>query len=1008
MRNSDAELIQRTLVGDQSAFSTLVQRYQKPLHALVWRKIGDFHIAEEITQDIFLNVYKKLQTLKNPNRFAGWLYVIATRRCLAWLKKKRIPMESLDAMPPDELEELAYAEYHAEQQKEIVSEKHREIVKRLLQKLPESERTVVTLHYLGDMTCEDISKFLGVSPNTVKSRLHRARKRLKEQEHTVREILGYFQLSPTLVENVLREITHIRPTAPVSSKPWMPWTVAASTAIFVMLLMGSGTQYLARFQQPYSLNVKSETTVELIDSSLVRASKQKLSVRNQSGNTDTPGKNTENVGRKKDTRQIAADRSIHKEAPVIRSRWAPTNGPEGTSGGSVGLFATSKRKLYAVAARGIYRLTEDTNAWTLICESSSTRQFQMPMAEWDATLYVLTPDELLASTDEGETWDSVGIRPKGRAYELLITDEAFYLVFEKHIFRSDDAGKRWIPMMQDLHAYLGETNSSPDISISDAVALDNAVFIGTNRGLYRIITGVWERLSVYGSQFINSLVATENRLYVVAGPDFSRSADLFEESYRLDHSVEILKFPPRVFRSTDLGDTWLDLAPIKGEGTGGRLWMELPPTDDDFRLQMFSGIQLVAVGKKLVVMGSGVLLHSDDNGDTWTNMQVDRNVLSQSIFPVVALDENNFYTSDISGIARSRDAGVSWHPFSAGMINSHVQKLRMLESVLYALTPEGVVKSMDLGESWASVRVDAGDDDVKSGMLRKKQKAPDLLSHAKIAKSNDSLYVSNSTTDKVELFRVSSDGDVLKPIRRMPVFTENTLEVEWQQRFESSPRDVSELSRQRKADMPRIMEERLTNGGFTIADNTVFMEYRRKLFKWHRSEKRWFDTGLVDSTERTAGADTSKGLTLAASQNVVYAGKRNGSLFQSLNSGDSWKEVTVDLPFSFAYFEDIVFADSTVYVVTDQGVISSHDGFNWSALTDTEGNRIPISRIAVDSDKVYGVGNRGVYRIDLATDTWIRVSSEIPYKITAFAVDRGIFYIGTRHRGVLRLQLNEL
>ena len=79
MTNNDAQLIQQTLGGDQSAFSTLVRKYQKPLHALVWRKIGDFHIAEEITQDIFLNVYKKLRTLKNPNLFAGWLYVSATR-----------------------------------------------------------------------------------------------------------------------------------------------------------------------------------------------------------------------------------------------------------------------------------------------------------------------------------------------------------------------------------------------------------------------------------------------------------------------------------------------------------------------------------------------------------------------------------------------------------------------------------------------------------------------------------------------------------------------------------------------------------------------------------------------------------------------------------------------------------------------------------------------------------------------------------------------------------------
>ena len=1010
MKNNDAELIQRILIGDQRAFSTLVRRYQKPLHALVWRKIGDFHIAEEITQDIFLNVYKKLQTLKNLNRFAGWLYVIATRRCIAWLKKKRIPVESLDTMPPEELEELAYAQYHAEQQAEVVSEKHREVVKCLLQKLPESERTVVTLHYLGDMTCEDISKFLGVSPNTVKSRLHRARKRLKKQEHIVREVLGGFQLSGTLVENVLREIVHIKPTAPAGNKPWLPWALAASTAVFVVLLMGSGTQYLARFQQPYSLDARSETTVELVDAFLVRASKKKLDVRNQFGNANVPDRNKRNTHLGTEARQIIANESKQSEASVVKSRWILMGGPEGTSGGRAGLFATSDRKLYAVAARGIYQLTENEEAWILICESSSAHRFQMPMAEHEDTIYVLTADELLASTDAGKTWGTVGPRPKGRALELLVTDDAFYLVFEKHIFRSDNAGERWIPMMQDLHAHIARANGSPDILISDAVTFDNAVFVGTNQGLYRVTAGSWERLPVYGPQFINALIATESELYVVAGSDFTRSANLFEQSRILDQSIEMLKRPPRIFRSTDLGNTVVDVSPV--EGLGNRLWMELPPTDDDSWLQMFSGIQLVVVGKKLVVMGSGALLHSDDSGDTWTNMRVGRNALSQSIFPVVALDENNFYASDISGIARSTDAGVSWHPFSNGVVNSHVRGLFTLENVLYALTPDGIVKSTDLGETWTFVRVDDGNI-VPKKRLPKKRKGQDLLNHAKIAKVNDSLYVSNSTEDDVELFRLSTDEDVLKPVQRMPIFAEVTLQSEWKKRFEavrkSSPLpNMSEISRQRKADMPRIMEERLTNGGFAITDNTLFMEYRRKLFRWQRSENRWFNTGLVDSTERADGADISKGFTLAASDNMVYAGKRDGSLFQSLNSGDSWKEITPELPFSFTYFKDIIFAGITVYLITDQGVMNSRDGINWNALTDTEGNRIPISRIAVDGSGIYGVCNQGVYRINPKTDTWVQILSEVPDEATAFAVDGDILYIGTRHSGVLRLQLNEL
>ena len=783
----------------------------------------------------------------------------------------------------------------------------------------------------------------------------------------------------------------------------MPWAVAASTAALVVLLMGSGTQYLPRFQQPYSFDATSEMTIELVDASVVRASKQKLRLRNQIGNADTPGNRNGNANRGANTLQATPDPSDQLEKPtIIKSPWMPMGGPEGTSGGRAGLFATSKRSLYAVAARGIYQLTKDENAWTLICESTPTRQFQTPMAEWNDTLYVLTPDELLASTDAGKTWEAVGPRPEGRALELLITDEAFYLVFEKHIFRSDDVGKTWIPMMQDLHAYIMKMNSAPDISISDAVALDNKIFVGTNRGLYRVTTDDWQRLSIHNSEFINSLSTVENRLYVIAGSDFTRSANLFEESLNLDHSVEILKLPPRIYRSTDLGDTWVDISPVIGKNERGELWMEMPPTDDGFRLQMFSGIQLAAVGERLIVMGTRVLLHSHDSGDTWTDIGADRNSLSQSIFPVVALDANNFYTSDISGIARSTDAGLSWHPFITGIVNSHVQSLIAFENALYALTSEGIVKSTDLAESWASVNPNLGGGVRQKGRLRKKQADPDVLSFAKIAKTNGTFYVSNSTSDKVMLFEFSVNGNVLVAVQGMPTFVEDTRWAEWQKKFEKDHTKISEMSRQRRADMPRIIDERLTNGGFTMTGETVFMEFRHKLFRWRKGEAQWFNTGIVDTTERASGADTSRGLTLAASQNIVYAGKRDGSLFQSLDSGENWKEITADLPFSFAYFEEIVFAGATVYVVTNQGVMNSHDGINWNALTDTKKRRISMTRIAVDGDTVYGVCSQGVYRIDTETGTWIQMASEIPYKITAFAVDRGICYIGTRHRGVLR------
>ena len=181
-REDDAQLIYNILSGDDEAFSVLVQKYQKSVHALVWRKIDDFHHAEEITQDIFLQVYKKLPTLKDPRQFAGWLYVIANRLCIDWTRRKTLTVQSLEDTPTAEIEKSAYTRYLSEQRQTEASEHRREIVKKLLAQLPENERTVVTLYYLGEMKVKEISKFLRVSVSTINTRLHRARKRLQASE----------------------------------------------------------------------------------------------------------------------------------------------------------------------------------------------------------------------------------------------------------------------------------------------------------------------------------------------------------------------------------------------------------------------------------------------------------------------------------------------------------------------------------------------------------------------------------------------------------------------------------------------------------------------------------------------------------------------------------------------------------------------------------------------------------------------------------------------------------
>ena len=144
----------------------------------------------------------------------------------------------------------------------MTAETQHEVVKKLLAKLQESDRTVITLYYLGGMTYEEISNFLGVSEAAIRNRLYRARRRLKKEEPMIREALGNFQITPNLTENIMREISRLKPIAPSNTKPFVPWAVGVSTLAVVLLMLGIGNhQYMSRFQKPYSFDATSEMTV---------------------------------------------------------------------------------------------------------------------------------------------------------------------------------------------------------------------------------------------------------------------------------------------------------------------------------------------------------------------------------------------------------------------------------------------------------------------------------------------------------------------------------------------------------------------------------------------------------------------------------------------------------------------------------------------------------------------------------------------------------------------------
>ena len=1004
MKHDDAELIQRVLDGDDTAFSILVKKHQKPVHALAWRKTGDFHVAEEITQDTFLKAYQNLSMLKEPQKFAGWLYVIATNDCKMWRRKNRLSTQSLEDTSSAELEKTAYSGYIIAENEQVAMETQREVVKKLLAKLQESDRTVITLYYLGEMSYEEISEFLGVSVAAIKNRLYRARNRLKEEEPMIREALENFQITPNLTENIMREIARLKPVAPSGSKPVVPWAIGLSAVTIVLLMLGFSNQHLSRFQKPYNFNAASEMKVELIDAPVVLNLESEPDVRTQLGSSATTHKN-ENAGQQPDEVLFAAAQTEGEDVSVSKQQWVQAEPARGTSLTTV--FSTPEDELSVVDGdMNIHKLSADGKKWQSISEMRSLDTYWAARsigAKWNDTFYVVPSDQLFASTDGGKTWDLLYSWQEEKQYwkpvELVLTDQAFYLAFKNGIFRSEDGGKTWEAINDGLAAKIVSL-----VTIRNTVHLGlSPVFAGTEDGLYRLEAGGWQRLELpVPAKFIRSVAVTEKRLYV--------SVALSLEQIDLQKADREQQRTWWMFRSTDFGDSWEDITPTNAWPIKGR-----PPW-----------IQLVAVGETLLASEMyGGMVRSTDGGGTWLAPQPPGTSFPASPIYAATVAGNTIYVAVNTGLYRTTNGGESWDFVNIGR---HAQVVHLvafketgngqdMPTTLYGRFEDGIMKTTDSGHSWKAVHAEIP------------MKVPVRNPHPPIVHvttSDGVLYAKGGTLGSIHLYRVSADGNTLVPVQEIPLqlFDSSMLRLKFKvppehrehfsvhlpKSFPGATQFFKQLEQLEQAD-PQI--DRLVDGGlrgaFAVSDNTFYMEYNFKLFRWEPGDTEWYDTELEETAEIDVGVwhNIMEGFKLTVSGNTVYVGKRDGHLVVSFDRGNNWIDVTPVLPFPVKVFKEIVFAGSTVYVATDAGVTTSSDGKRWQAITDAAGTHLIMERLAVDGTNVYGASETHVYRLQSDGVTWKQLTPEVPDRVTSLAVDRNVLYVGTQSSGILHFTINE-
>ncbi|MDE0397930.1 MAG: sigma-70 family RNA polymerase sigma factor [Candidatus Poribacteria bacterium] len=981
-KENDVQLIRRILSGNDEAFSVLVRKHQKSIHALAWRKVGDFHIAEEITQDTFLQVYKNLAQLKNPNQFGGWIYVIANRLCLKWLEKNKLPTQSLDDTPTEEIEEASYTRYASDQRQAEATEDRHELVKKLLAKLPESERTVVTLYYLGEMTAQEIGKFLGVSVNTIKSRLRRGRKRLQEQQEEVfiSETLGSIPFPAQITERIMQEVANMKPISPPVGKPLLPWAACGTAAVLVILLLGVSNAYLARFQKPYSFEAQSEPTIEIIDTPIILDIAVKPAVQNRVGRAAAASKNR-GTGAQVSTTSTASV-TLEDSAKFSTSPWIQGGAPPG--GQVRDIFATSEGTVYAVAPTGIYRLGTDATAWTRINTGIPIGQSLMPMAEQGGTLYIVSTDEIFASGDSGETWQTMGPRPKGDAVGLIITDEVqahstMYLALrDEGIYRSTDGGTHWDSFNDGLASK----------EISTVATVGKTVFAGTARGLYRLDSGTWKKLSVETSRAIYSLAVSENNLYIGTGPELLGFTPMEEEQEVPRVESHVLK----IFHSVDLGASWTDITPSY--------------KSDDRVIP--SGMTVFAGREILLVSTAQHQYRSTDNGQTWTELPGDTDMLMINRLPAVVVNENTFYKAGPFGIFRTTDGAESAFLLTDGMVGTRLQDLIVFNNSLYAHTGFALYQSTDEGVSWKKISTDdmhfvkvTTADSLKSGRARVYTSFDTNL-----VVDDNNLYLISPKDNNLRISRLFTDDNRRSPVQSILTPDEAVFRQLGTGSAEAKETHLSEGSEKEYHSSvpivpPPIRGEEAKARMVVIRNDVFYAEHVGTLFMWRLGDSEWTNTGLT-----AKDGDFTVELKLAVSGETIYVGKRDGKLFQSLDGGNSWRDVTSSLPLHFTRFNEVTFVGSTVYVATDEGVLSSETGAYWRVLTDSSGRRPIIDRFAVNGPTVYGAGDIGVYRLD-TNSRWERISSEALGEVVSLVVINDKLYSAIKDRGIFHIALAE-
>jgi len=194
-------LLSDVRAGDLQAFGQIVRRFQDMAYGYAYSILGDSHLAEDATQEAFVQAYLQLSDLRDPDAFPGWFRRIVYKHCDRFTRRKGVPTVPLDAVAEPCSDALGPDEITQEREM-------KDAVLDAIRALPEDERLVTTLYYINGYSQKEVAQFLEMPATTVNNRLHASRRRLKERMmEMVEETLKGVSLPDDFADVVVRMVS---------------------------------------------------------------------------------------------------------------------------------------------------------------------------------------------------------------------------------------------------------------------------------------------------------------------------------------------------------------------------------------------------------------------------------------------------------------------------------------------------------------------------------------------------------------------------------------------------------------------------------------------------------------------------------------------------------------------------------------------------------------------------------------------------------------------------------